>query len=189
MVSNVVQVRGVGGTAISQSKESLSLAYVQALLAKTGLNHNEPVIDNDGIDITIRGKGFSGFFAEPKIEVQLKCTSAACCTDEKTQELVFQLEKKNYNYLVGPSLLPLVLVVHHAPQKPQDWVVETDTGITIKNASYWFSLYGAEKIEQGSKVIRIPLTQRFDSTSLMWMMEKASQGEEIHNLGGPYNEK
>ncbi|BBI51622.1 hypothetical protein HORIV_40430 [Vreelandella olivaria] len=98
---NTALLKGDGGTAISHSKESLSLAYVQALLAATGLNHNEPKIDNDGVDITIRGKGFEGVFKEPKIEVQLKCTAKSDCIDLENNELVFQLEKKNYNYLTG----------------------------------------------------------------------------------------
>ncbi|WP_368228840.1 DUF4365 domain-containing protein [Aeromonas sp. R10-1] len=174
--------RGAGGTALSHSKESLSLAYVQALLAATGLNHNEPKIDNDGIDITIRGKGFDGLYREPKIEAQLKCTAQSSCIDSKKNELVFQLEKKNYNYLVGPSPLPLILVVHYAPKTHDEWLEENNNGMLIKHASYWYSLYGREPIESDSKTIRIPLKQRFDSTSILWMMELASDGLMIYNL-------
>ncbi|WP_232575685.1 DUF4365 domain-containing protein [Photobacterium carnosum] len=177
-------IQRLGGTAVSQSKESLSLAYVQTLLAVTGLNHNEPKIDNDGIDITIRGKGFDGIFGEPKIEVQLKCTSKKGCLDIDANELVFQLEKKNYNYLIGPSPLPLILVVHYAPTAQCDWVSESDDGTTIRYASYWYSLYGNEAIEGGSKVIRIPLSQRFDSKTLLCMMGHASNGQMIYNAGG-----
>ncbi|MCL1038704.1 DUF4365 domain-containing protein [Shewanella submarina] len=175
-------VRGAGGTALSHSKESLSLAYVQALLAATGLNHNEPKIDNDGIDITIRGKGFCGYFEEPKLEVQLKCTSRDGCIDYENNELVYQLEKKNYNYLVKPSPIPLILVVHHAPPTFGEWLDEHEDGTTIKYASYWYSLYGHDPISAGSRVVRIPLEQRFDSKALMRMMESASNGQMIENL-------
>ncbi|WP_181817767.1 DUF4365 domain-containing protein [Psychromonas sp. B3M02] len=179
---DVVSMKGSGGAAISHSKESLSLAYVQALLAATGLNHNEPKIDNDGIDITIRGKGFDGIFQEPKIEVQLKCTAKSGIIDLKNNELVFQLEKKNYNYLTGPSPLPLILVVHHAPKNFDEWLIETAEGTTIKYASYWYSLYGNEPIEKESRTVRIPLQQRFDSQALICMMELASKAEMIYNL-------
>lgn len=179
---SAISSRGSGGTVLSHSKESLSLAYVQALLAATGLNHNEPRIDNDGVDVTIRGKGFDGIFKEPKIEVQLKCTAKSGCIDLKKRELVFQLEKKNYNYLIGPSPLPLILVVHHAPPTFDEWLVENSEGTTIKYASYWYSLYGEDPIEKGSRTIRIPLEQRFDSKALLTMMELASSAEMIYNL-------
>lgn len=185
---NTITVRESGGTALSHSKESLSLAYVQALLASTGLNHNEPKIDNDGIDITIRGKGFDGIFAEPKIEVQLKCTAQAASIDTQSNELIFKLEKKNYNYLIGPSPLPLILVVHFSPQNFDEWLIESDDGTTIKYASYWYSLYGKPPINTGSRTIRIPLTQRFDRNTLLRMMELASNAKMIYNLGEAVNE-
>lgn len=186
---DITVLKGLGGTALSHSKESLSLAFLQALLASTGLNHNEPKIDNDGIDITIRGKDYSGIYSEPKIEAQLKCTSKKNCIDHDKNELVFQLEKKNYNYLIGPSPLPIVLIVHYAPKSQDEWLEEKNTGTTIRYASYWYSLYGKECIEQGSKTIRIPLKQRFDRKSLLWMMEEASQGRKIYNLDSYENEQ
>ncbi|MBE0403966.1 DUF4365 domain-containing protein [Halomonas citrativorans] len=179
---NTALLKGNGGTAISHSKESLSLAYMQAILAATGLNHNEPKIDNDGVDITIRGKGFKGVFKEPKIEVQLKCTAKSDCIDLKNNELVFQLEKKNYNYLIGPSPLPLILVVHFAPPGFDEWLIEKGEGTTIKYASYWYSLYGEEPIDNGSRIIRIPLKQRFDCQALIKMMELTSKAQMIYNL-------
>ncbi|GAB0109886.1 MULTISPECIES: DUF4365 domain-containing protein [Pseudoalteromonas] len=182
MSNSATQVRGIAGTAISHSKELLSLAYIEALASATGVNFNEPKVDNDGIDITFRGKGFSGLYAEPKLEAQLKCTSKKGAIDSNTQELVYQLEAKNYNYLVGPSPIPLILVVHHAPADPNEWLDESNDSLSLKYASYWFSLYGEEKITSGSKVIRIPLAQRFDSQTLVDMMVMASNGTEILNL-------
>jgi hypothetical protein len=179
---DIASMKGIGGTALSHSKESLSLAYVQALLASTGLNHNEPKIDNDGVDITIRGKGFDGIFQEPKIEVQLKCTAKSGTIDLINNELVYQLEKKNYNYLIGPSPLPLILVVHYAPKNFDEWLTESTEGTTIKYASYWYSLYGKDPINKDSRVVRIPLKQRFDSKALVNMMELASKAEMIYNL-------
>ena len=169
---------GRGGTYISHSKESLSLVYLLALLAKLGLNHNTPEIDNDSIDISIRGKGFTGRFKKPKIELQLKCSNAENLIDQKNNELVYKLKQKNYNDLAEESPIPLILVIHHAPKHQSDWIIETDSGATIKNISYWYCLTGREEISQGEKVIRIPLDQKFDSDALMWMMEEASK----HNL-------
>lgn len=172
---------GDGGAFISHSKESLSLVYLQALLAKLGLNHSSPVIDNDSIDITIRGVDFSGQWKMPKVELQLKCTNVKSAIDVKKQELVFKLKKKNYNDLAGYSPFPQILVVHHAPDNQEGWVVESDVGATVKNMSYWFSLYGAKAISQATKTVRIPLQQRFDSKSLLWMMKEASNMSPVKN--------
>lgn len=183
----MTNIRGAGGTAISHSKELLGLAYVEAIAASTGVNFNEPKIDNDGIDITFRGKGFSGLYSEPKFEAQLKCTSKKGCIDKKNNQLVYQLDAKNYNYLIGPSQIPLILIVHHAPSQESDWLEESEQYMKLKYASYWFSLYGKEKIETDSRVIRIPLEQRFDSEAMKRMMHLASKGDDILNLNGGKN--
>jgi len=172
---------GRGGTFISHSKESLSLVYLQSLLAKLGLNHTTPEIDNDSIDISIRGKGFKGRFRKPRIELQLKCSNAKNLIDKDNNELVYKLKQKNYNDLAEDSPIPLILVIHHAPSNQSDWVVETDSGATIKNISYWYSLNGKEEISKSGKIIRIPLEQKFDSDALMWMMEEASKNNIVTN--------
>ena len=80
--------RGPGGTAISHSKELLSLAYIQSLITVTGLNFLEPEIDNYGVDIQIVGKNFSGHYPKPQMDVQLKCAQkSAIRIDKKTKEL------------------------------------------------------------------------------------------------------
>jgi hypothetical protein len=173
-----------GGTYLKHSKELLSLAYIQTLCATTGLNYVSPEVDNDGIDIGIRGKGFTGHYKEPKIELQLKCTSSTDNINLETQELTYQLLRKNYNYLIGPSPVPLILVVHIAPETHNEWVQSSNLSTKIRFASYWFSLYGEKAITKGSKSIKIPLTQRLDADSLLDLMNKASEGKEIFNLEG-----
>lgn len=184
MPNQSIKMASTGGTCLPHSKELLSLAYIQTLCATTGLNFDSPVIDNDGIDIGIRGKGFSGVYREPKIEVQLKCTSCTDSINLETQELTYQLLRKNYNYLIGPSPIPLILVVHIAPKTHNEWVQSCNLSTKIRFASYWFSLYGEKAITKGSRSIKIPLSQRLDADSLLDLMNKASKGEEIFNLKG-----
>lgn len=172
-----------GGAAVSHSKEVLSLAYIQTLCAATGLNYESPRIDNDGIDICVRGKNFSGIFKEPKVEFQLKCTSTIEEIDMKKQEFTYQLPSKNYNYLIGPSPVPLLLIVHLAPQTREEWIQTCNLGTTIRYSSYWYSLYGENRIEKSSRAIKIPFSQRLDASTLLRIMKAASEGKFIYNLG------
>lgn len=178
-------IRGAGGTAQSHSKELLSIAYIQALCATAGLNYNEPQIDNDGVDITIRGKGFQGTYSCPKIELQLKCTSSHSYIDSATNELVYPLPASNYNYLVSPSVLPILLAVHFAPIDQVSWLQHKDLGLTLRYATYWCSLAGLPVSSNNSTVsVRIPLTQRLSPNTLIWMMEQAALRKPIQNSAG-----
>jgi hypothetical protein len=182
--------RGYGGTAISHSKEQLSLAYIQSLIAVTGINGLEPKIDNYGIDITLIGKDFPGiFYDEPKLEVQLKCAQwSAIRIDKKTKELIYQLPSKNYNKLIKKGMLPKILVVHLAPNNPNDWIYFNKTGFTIRHASFWADLANKQPTGQDSISVRIPFTQQLTPTSLIWMMTKISNGAPLFNCGGKYDE-
>jgi hypothetical protein len=179
------RIRGVGGTAQPHSKELLSLAYIQALCATAGLNYNEPYIDNDGVDITIRGKGFRGIYSCPKIEFQLKCTGVTSCIDHSTNELVYPIPVHNYNYLVSPSVVPVLLAVHFSPVEQTSWLQKKDLGATLRYATYWCSLSGLPLSKNKSKVnVRVPLSQRLGPNTLIWMMEQASFDEPIMNNAG-----
>ncbi|WP_339522535.1 DUF4365 domain-containing protein [Pseudomonas sp. EA_35y_Pfl2_R111] len=180
-------LRGSGGTAVSHSKELLSFAYIQALCAATGLNHNEPEIDNDGVDITLRGKNFTGRFSSPKVEIQLKCTSSHSYIDTATNELVYPLPVHNYNYLVEPSIIPILLAVHFAPIDQVCWLQHKDLGLTLRYATYWCSLAGLPPSANKSNIsVRIPLAQRLGPNTLLWMMQQVSQGYPIqNNVGAP----
>jgi hypothetical protein len=178
-------IRGEGGTAVAHSKELLSLAYIQSLITPIGLNYNEPIIDNDGIDITIRGKGFSGYYPKPQLEIQLKCAQlSAVRIDRKKRELAYDLPIHNYNELVGPNLLPSILVLHLAPNNPSDWTYYNREGVTLRYTSYWTSLDGLKKSNNSTKItVRIPLSQQLTQKSLLWMMQRISDKQDIINTG------
>ncbi|MBE3670966.1 MULTISPECIES: DUF4365 domain-containing protein [Vibrio] len=182
--------RGYGGTAISHSKEQLSLAYIQSLVAVTGINALEPKIDNYGIDITLIGKNFPGSFCdEPQLAAQLKCAQwSAIKLDGSSKELVYQLPAKNFNKLVTRGMLPKILVVHVAPNNATDWIHFNRIGFTIRHASYWVSLSDRDQTTQKSISVRIPLTQQLTPTSLIWMMTRISNGEQLFNCGGKYDD-
>lgn len=171
-----------GGSARSAAKEMLSLAFLKALLAKKGLNYSSLAIDDNGIDITIYGKDFSGIWPSPEVKIQLKCTSNKSYFDFENGIIKFPLKKFNYNKLVQPSPMPAILVVHHCPEEPCSWVTETNYGNNIRLNSYWFSLRGMPEISTQTKTVYIPMSQKLDSDSIMSMLEKASNGIDLVNI-------
>ncbi|TOG85990.1 DUF4365 domain-containing protein [Vibrio parahaemolyticus] len=181
--------RGLGGAALSHSKEQLSLAYIQSLIAMTGLNGLEPRIDNYGIDITLTGKDFNGEFDEPHLAAQLKCAQlSAVKIDKKTKEIVYKLPSKNYNKLVKRGLFPKILVVHLAPNNQSDWIYFNKLGLTMRHASYWLCLTDKPMTTNQNITVRVPLSQQLTPRSLIWMMTKISNGEDLTNCGGNYDE-
>ena len=172
---------GKGGSAVSASKESLSFAYVSALLAKLSLNHNKPETDDQSIDVTVYGRKFDGAWKEPQLQLQLKCTSRKDCFDKNSNEIIIDLTNKNYEDLRAASPIPKVLVVHHAPDEQSDWVKENTHSIELMNMSYWYILRDLPKVD-GKKRIRIPLAQRLDSQNLLKMLEDTSHFRPINNL-------
>lgn len=163
---------------ISKQKELFSVAYLTALAAQVGLNHQVPVVDDDSIDISLMGKGYSGTVRSPQIDIQLKCTSQEVIDGDT---LRFDLKLKNYNDLrgddVGNSRYLMVLVV---PNAPEEWASIEDNCLTLKNSFYWTSLRFEPETENKSQVrVEIPLVQKVTSKTLLCLMKKASQGEFI----------
>ncbi|ELA6587529.1 DUF4365 domain-containing protein [Vibrio alginolyticus] len=179
--------RGIGGTATSHSKEMVSISYMYALCAQTGLNLSDPVIDNDGIDITFRGKGYKSFaWSKPKLDVQLKCTQLKRANiDFKSRTLKFKLDKHNYDELTDTEY-PSILVVNLVPRNQEDWVQQNNHSLGLRYGCFWFSLMGEKILSKGSKTIKIPLDQKLTTEALKWLMEQAASKSIIKNTGGVY---
>jgi len=82
---------------ISSSKELFSVAYVEAISAQSGANWSNLKIDNQSVDITIQGDGFTGGLENPAIDLQLKCSSTLVPNENGV--IKFRLKKKNYDDL------------------------------------------------------------------------------------------
>ncbi|MEW5251274.1 DUF4365 domain-containing protein [Microbulbifer sp. 2201CG32-9] len=60
----------------NQKKELFSRAFVKAIAAQVGFRTAIPDVDDDSVDIIIKGRGYSAPIRNPQLEVQLKCTAA-----------------------------------------------------------------------------------------------------------------
>ncbi|QDE29813.1 DUF4365 domain-containing protein [Shewanella polaris] len=180
-------VRGQGGSLTSHSKELVSISYMFAICAQTGLNLTEPKLDNDGVDVTLRGKGYKSYaWSKPKLDIQLKCTRFKRSNiNFKSSTLSFQLKKENYNELIDLDY-PSILIVHTVPTNQADWIKLTNHSIGLRYNCYWYSLMGEAELSKGSRTLKIPLSQRLTPEAAMWLMEQVASKKPIQNTGGVY---
>ncbi|MEH6567204.1 MAG: DUF4365 domain-containing protein [Halopseudomonas sp.] len=160
----------------NQKKELFSKAFVKALAAQSGLRSAKPDVDDDSIDVIIRGRGYRTGIRNPQIDVQLKCTA----NDEGDEDfLKFSLSLKNYNDLRGEDVLcPRYLFVLVVPPNCEDWLVHQSTYSTIKHCCYWFSLGSMPAVKNSTSItLSIPRSQRLTSQSMIYLMNVASTRE------------
>jgi Domain of unknown function (DUF4365) len=73
--------------------------------------------------------------------------------------------------------IPRILVVVLIPEKPADWLTQSEAELCIRECGYWFSLRGMPQTQNTSAVtINIPRTNQFTVATLQSMMEGISQG-------------
>lgn len=160
----------------NQKKELFSKAFVKALAAQSGLRSAEPDVDDDSIDVIIRGRGYPTGIRNPQIDVQLKCTA----NDEGDRDfLKFSLSLKNYNDLRGEDVLcPRYLFVLVVPPNCEDWLVHQSTSSIIKHCCYWFSLRSMPAVKNNTSVtLSIPRSQRLTSQIMTYLMNLSNTRE------------
>lgn len=156
-------------------KEQFNVAYVCAMAAQAGLNHLPPVVDEDSVDLTLMGKGYTGKVRNPQIHLQLKCTSQELISGDFIK---FPLPKKNYDDLRGDNVVcPRYLVVLLVPKDGNDWIQHHPEHMSLHNRCYWVSIKDHPDSSNNTKVmIDIPLTQRLTTADLRQLMSQASNG-------------
>jgi hypothetical protein len=126
---------------ITQQQEQFSNAYLLAVATVAGLTLAKPDVDDDSIDFTISGQGFSGQYGKPRLEIQLKCQMLDECIGQ--DGFRYPLKIKNYNDLRATDILvPRLLIVVIVPKEVQDWLTQSDNAAQMKYCGYWQSIRG-----------------------------------------------
>ena len=161
---------------INQKKEQFSVAYVNAIAAQAGLSHAQPSVDDDSIDLSLRGRGFCGKIRSSQLDLQLKCTSRDLVKDGFIR---FPLPIKNYNDLRGEDILiPRYLAVLLVPELDSEWAELRDEELVLRNTCHWVSIRNLpEKNNLSTVTVEIPLAQRLTKDTLLMLMQSASKGE------------
>lgn len=170
---------------LQESMEDVSIAYVSALCAYNGYTINDQRRDNDGVDVTIKCKGYPVEKAGCKrqsttLDVQLKA-SFVKIKPKKNGDLSFVLEVKNYNNLVmDDRMTPIILVVLHMDRDRKRWVKHSVSSLKITKCAYWVSLKNSLPTTNGTSItVTIPKGNILSCESLRKIMIKISKEEEL----------
>ena len=152
-------------------ESELSYAYLHAVTSKLGgacsaASRHE---DNAGVDasVTIFGPFSGSYIQEVDIKVQLKATIQDPIL--KDGHYSYSLKGINrYNELRAEThSTPRILVVLFLPTDEDQWLVFSESELTLKRCSYWVSLRGApSSTNSTSQTIYIPQPQTFDPANL-----------------------
>jgi hypothetical protein len=160
-----------------QQKEEISRAYIHAVAARCGFAVGAWSQDQGCIDMSIGASGAlgNGTLEDPRIDLQLKCTSDARHLRE--EHVAWQLERPHYDKLRARSSVLKLLVVLVLPESEAEWIEHGVEALIIRRCAYWLSLSGMPAITTESKVVHVPRTNVFSPEQLKSMMERLSRGE------------
>ncbi|HWO18018.1 MAG TPA: DUF4365 domain-containing protein [Kofleriaceae bacterium] len=160
----------------TQQKEQFSIAYLRAIVAVAGYNITSVEVDEDSIDIGLRGTRRDGTLRKaPVLDVQAKCTSS---DDGHGLHLAFDLPVKNNDDLRESSRhVPLILVVVCVPQDLGDWLEETPEHTAMRRCAYWLSIRGQPPTTNTTTCrVLVPRSQRFTVGAVREMMNRLGDG-------------
>jgi hypothetical protein len=160
----------------TQQKEQFSIAYLRAVVAVAGYNIASVEVDEDSIDIGLRGNRRDGTFRKaPVLDVQAKCTAT---DDGQGLYLPFDLSIKNYDDLREPSRhVPLILVVVCVPPDLGDWLEETPEHTAMRRCAYWISARGQLPTPNTTTCrVQLPRSQRFTVDAVRGIMNRLGEG-------------
>lgn len=165
--------------------EDVSFAYMQALCAYNGYTLSKAERDNDGVDATIKCKGYPCDLPDckrrsPIIDIQLKASFVKLKV-KKNGDYSFILEAKNYNNLVmSDRMTPIILVVLHMHKDRMKWVRHSTSALKITKCAYWVNLKNCQPTNNGTSItIVIPKNNILSCENLKKLMIKVSKEEEL----------
>lgn len=160
---------------ITQQQEQFSNAYLRMVATVAECTLSKPDVDDDSIDFTIYGKGYSGLYGYPRLEVQLKCYQNFPI---ELQGFSYPLKIKNYNDLrVTNVLVPRILIILVVPNEIEYWLDQSDQQTIVKHCAYWVSIRDKPPTQNTSTVtISIPQVNRLTSNELRRLMQIVASG-------------
>jgi len=154
---------------LPKRQEAISFAYVRAIVAKAGMNIGLPGDNDVGEDFIIfpvvKNKK-SGRLSKPlkPLYIQVK---ASYKYDIKDDNIIYDLDVKNYNQLIDDSYIPFILVLYCMPPTENEWLHVCNDYTALKYCGYWTWLKGDSPSEnKETQRIVIPRDRLFTEHSL-----------------------
>ena len=160
-----------------QRQEELSRAYLHAVAAKCGFALGSWTQDQSCIDVTVGVVGVlgGGTLADPKLDVQLKCTANQSLIKE--DHVALQVKRQHYDRLIARASVPKVLVVLVLPEQEGEWVVHSHEQLLLRRCAYYLVTTGLPGITTESTVVHVPLVNVLSPDAMTAMLERLSRGE------------
>jgi hypothetical protein len=157
-----------------QQKEEIGRAYIHAVAAREGFKLATWSVDDGCLDVTIGRAGAlgGGTIANPKLDVQLKCTSRQDLV--RKDHIAWKLARDHYNRLVARSATKQILVVLVLPEDEDAWIEHSVDAILIRRCAYWLDMSDLPPITTASKTVRIPRDNVFSPDALVLLMTQLS---------------
>ena len=149
---------------------------MKAVATVAGCSLSQPDVDDDSIDFTIRGKGFSGLISRPQMDVQLKCLMSDAPIS--VTGISYPLKIKNYNDLrITDISTPRLLIVVVVPTDIDTWLHQSDDQTSIKYCGYWTSIRGKSRVTNTTSVsVHLPQANRLTPDGLRTLMQTIASG-------------
>ena len=159
---------------LNTRKERFSLAYINAVAARSGVVISKPPVDRSSID----GMLMADFGPSAQINFQAKATARDVMREG---ELRFPLPVENYDDLRRTGTVPLILIVVLLPSDDtEDWLHQSEDALCLRRCGYWLSLEGRKCVDSASTItVRIPRRNVFDSAQLADLMDRAARDEPL----------
>jgi hypothetical protein len=158
-----------------QQKEELSKAYVHAIAARNRFKLREWAVDDGCVDVTVAAGGplGGGKYDDPRIDLQLKCTSRA--TVVKKDCIAWPLKRAHYEKLVASKIIPHLLVVLVLPPREEDWLEHSVDELILRRCAYWVKMTGMPAISTPTTTVRLPRTNHFSPRQLKALLTTFSR--------------
>ena len=164
---------------IQSIEESLSIAYVSALVARAGATMD--LISQDyGVDLSVRridslnGKKMDMGVA---FDCQLK---ASINWGRSDGEIIYDLEVDTYNKIIyrhNNSSSLCLLVILCLPKNNEEWLEITPDSLILRENCYYVFLNGASTENKSRIRIKIPESQRLTPEVITNLIENVKTGQ------------
>lgn len=165
---------------INLQKEQFSYAHIYAIASAAGYSFQlaPRPLDYDGIDAIIAGRDETNLIRYPRLELQVKSTSAEIIS---TDSIRFPLAIKNYDELRVEQLqTPRILVLVLLPANLENWTQQSEQEICLRQAAYWISLQGYPSSQNQTTItISIPRQNILNVDALRGLMRRVAAGERL----------
>ena len=157
MLPVLILVTGANVVSPNFIQEQLSLAYVRAVVFRSGLSLSRPDVDDHGIDGTIVDPHRRGV---NRVDFQLKSTTSYGTT---ASTVGYDLRVQNYNQLIVEDDVPGILILFIMPDDDDQWLLQDEEELCLRKCAYWVSLMGmARSSNSSTQRVSVPLVNIFD---------------------------